>query len=409
MWFSAAADVERFVPIKSIGDTAGGIEMGAVRVLVIGGGVAGLEGMLALRALAGERVSICVIAPEEDFVYRPLAVAEPFHVAEMRTIALRSLVSSAGAELISARVTAVDAQQHVVRTQAGSEIPYDFLLVTGGTTPHEAVPGSLTFRGPRDQDAFADLLDAAVMGRVHRIIFALPSGVSWILPLYELALLTAEYLGDRGTPGIEISIVTPEESPLSLFGIQASEAVRELLEVRGIGLRTHTTPVSFENGVLGVLSGEKLAVDQVVSLPRLEGAHIDGLPYESAGFVRTDGFGHVDELPDVFAAGDITGFPIKQGGIAAQQADAVAETIAAHAGAEIAPTPFTPVLRGLLLTGVFPRFLYAEPGAAASKISTEALWLPPAKVAGTYLAPFLARNFGLDGMQEANVEGVVPV
>ena len=306
--------------------------MGAVRVLVIGGGVAGLEGMLALRALAGERVSICVIAPEEDFVYRPLAVAEPFHVAEMRTIALRSLVSSAGAELISARVTAVDAQQHVVRTQAGSEIPYDFLLVTGGTTPHEAVPGSLTFRGPRDQDAFADLLDAAVMGRVHRIIFALPSGVSWILPLYELALLTAEYLGDRGTPGIEISIVTPEESPLSLFGIQASEAVRELLEVRGIGLRTHTTPVSFENGVLGVLSGEKLAVDQVVSLPRLEGAHIDGLPYESAGFVRTDGFGHVDELPDVFAAGDITGFPIKQGGIAAQQADAVAETIAAHAG-----------------------------------------------------------------------------
>ena len=88
--------------------------MRAVRVLIIGGGVAGLEGTLALRALAGERVSTCVIAPEKDFEYRPLAVAEPFRAAEMRMIALRSLVSAAEAELIPARVTAVDAKQHLV-------------------------------------------------------------------------------------------------------------------------------------------------------------------------------------------------------------------------------------------------------------------------------------------------------
>ena len=49
-----------------------------VRVLVAGGGVAGLEGLLALRDLAGDRVELTLLSPEEEFVYRPMAVAEPF-------------------------------------------------------------------------------------------------------------------------------------------------------------------------------------------------------------------------------------------------------------------------------------------------------------------------------------------
>ena len=58
------------------------------------------------------------------------------------------------------------------------------------------------------------------------------------------------------------------------------------------------------------------------------------------------------DLEDVFAAGDIANFPIKQGGLAAQQADAAAEAIAAEAGAQVDPQPFKPVLRGILLTGL---------------------------------------------------------
>ena len=112
------------------------------------------------------------------------------------------------------------------------------------------------------------------------------------------------------------------------------------------------------------------------------------------GFVEVDGHGLVSGLDDVWAAGDLTSFPIKQGGLAAQQADAAAESIAAHAGAEIEPRPFDPVLRGLLLTGLAPRYIRAEPSTEHFAFDTEPLWWPPAKIVGRYLAPFLAAELG---------------
>jgi sulfide:quinone oxidoreductase len=96
---------------------------------------------------------------------------------------------------------------------------------------------------------------------------------------------------------------------------------------------------------------------------------------------------------DVYAAGDATNSPIKQGGVATQQADAAAEAIAARAGADVEPQPFRPVLRGLLLTGATPRYMRAELSGgrgADSRVSDHALWWPPSKIAGKRLAPYLA-------------------
>src|SRR5215218_203826 len=148
----------------------------------------------------------------------------------------------------------------------------------------------------------------------------LPSqpGVAWPLPLYELALLTGTHLTDRGTMGVALEVVTPEEAPLALFGTAASDAVRELLAIRGIELRLRTTPVSFEAGVLRVVPDGQLDVDRVVALPQLEGPQLAGIPQDAEGFVPTDEHGRVAHLEDVYAAGDLTQFPVKQGGIAAQ-------------------------------------------------------------------------------------------
>ena len=87
----------------------------------------------------------------------------------------------------------------------------------------------------------------------------------------------------------------------------------------------------------------------------------------------------------------------------------MAAAIAARAGAPVEPAPFRPVLRGLLLTGLFPRYLRAEPGTGVSTIDTEALWWPPAKIVGRYLAPFLAQRIGLADVSPPHGEGVVPV
>jgi sulfide:quinone oxidoreductase len=366
-----------------------------VRVLIAGGGVAALEAALALRALAEDRVSVELVAPESEFVYRPLAVAEPFRVGEARRFPLRPLVEAAGARLRQGRVAAVDPDRYVIVTDAGEEIGYEVLLLALGAVPREAVPGALTFRGPEDERALARLLERAVEGKLDSLAFALPAGLSWPLPLYELALLTWAFLRERCTIGVQLTLATSEDAPLGLFGIQASEAIRTLLRIRQIALRVRATPVRFGQGELCFTTDGPLAVSAVVALPQLEGPRLAGIPYDRNGFVPTDEHGRVGSEVDIYAAGDLTQFPLKQGGIASQQADAAAASIAAQSGADVLPTPFRPVLRGLLLTGLFPRYLRADAETADSVISTEPLWWPPAKIVGRYLAPFLATRLGL--------------
>jgi sulfide:quinone oxidoreductase len=380
-----------------------------LRVVVAGGGVAALEATLALRDLTTEPVSIELIAPDTEFVYRPLAVTEPFRTGEARRFPLAPLVEAAGGTLRPGRVLSVDPERRVVGVAEDGEVGYDVLLVALGARPREAVANAITFAGPESGGALSDVLGQALEGRIRRIAFALPAGVAWPLPLYELALQTSSFVTERCTRGVELVVVTPEERPLAVFGARASEAVAELLADRGIACRTGTTPVLFEGGVLRVAPGESIEADRVIALPRLEGPRLAGLPFDSGGFLPTDDFCHVGSEPDVYAAGDATQFPLKQGGIATQQADVAAADIAARAGSTVEPMPFRPVLRGLLLTGMTARFLRSEPGTAESAIDTEPLWWPPAKIVGRYLAPFLASTLGLSDEAPPTTGDVIPV
>ena len=243
---------------------------------------------------------------------------------------------------------------------------------------------------------------------MRSIAFVVPSAGVWPLPLYELVLLTATHL-EQSNIGIKLVFVTPEPSPLSLFGPAASDAVRELLVAHDIGLHTGCHPSHYEAGQLQLVPRATVRAERVVALPRLEGLRIFGLPQDDDGFIATDRDGRVHEVEDVYAAGDITRFPIKQGGLAAQQADAVAEALAARAGAPITPHPFQPLLRGLLLTGGPPRYLRSDLRGGRGETGTagtEALWWPPAKIVGRYLAPYLARTAGFDLEPPADQSGL---
>lgn len=373
----------------------------ATRVVIAGGGVAALEAALALRALAEERLEIELVAPEPHFWYRPLSVAEPFQLGETQRYELGSLASAAGATFTVGALQGVDAAGHEAKTSVGA-IPYDALLVAVGAAPTEAVPGALTFRGPADTDKIRTLLEETAAGDVHRVAFVVPSGAAWSLPIYELALMTAGHLGAHQIQGVELALVTPEEEPLQLFGRAGSDAVRELLDERGIELVTSVYVTEFADGELRLVPAGRIHVDRAVALPRLRGPRLDGLPQTLDGFIPIDAHGRVRGLEAVYAAGDITNFPVKQGGIATQMADAAAEAIAAQLGADIRPDPFRPVLRGLLLTGGRPRYLRHELTGVGEvdTASPEPLWWPPAKIVGRHLAPFLAGFAGLESPPE---------
>ncbi len=371
--------------------------------------MAGLEVALALRALAADRVDVEMVSPELHFFYRPLAVSEPFGGARVRRWELDDLARSAGVAFTPGALERLDIEAHTAHLAQGPPIEYGAVVLAYGAQPEVAVPGALTFRGPADIDALRRLVDELERGEFRRLAFVVPSGIVWPLPLYELALLTAAELERKGVSA-ELALVTSEPAPLALFGSRASEVVGAALAERGI--EVHVSTYATSAGEEGVSArGRTLPADRVVALPRLSAPSIEGVPRDRAGFVPTDPHGRVPGAADVYAAGDLTAFPIKQGGLAAQQADAVAETIAAAAGVPVEPRPFRPVLRALLLGDGTPTFLRVELGGGhgeTSEASEEALWWPPGKIVGRYLAPFLA-ELGVLATDPAPAEDVLRV
>ena len=228
---------------------------------------------------------------------------------------------------------------------------------------------------------------------MHSVAFALPVGATWALPLYELALMTAA----RQARAVRVAIATPEERPLEIFGEAASDRVRAVLAERGVELVTGAHALQVAPGLLLTTAGT-LAAERVVVLPRVEGPRIGGLPCDAAGFLPVDEHGAVAGAPDVYAAGDGTDCAVKQGGLAAQQADAAASAIAARAGAPCSAEPFRPSLRGQLLTGDTPVYLRTLYGGLSEAGETP-LWWPPGKVAARYLAPYLAARDRRSPMQ----------
>ena len=371
------------------------------RVLIAGGGVAGLESALALRNLLGERVEITVLAPETEFVYRPMAIAKPFGRGDARRHRLADIADQVGFALRVGELLRVDDRSRSAVTTSGQTLSYDALIVAVGAES-EPVFGSrtLTWTPEADSGIYGGLLADFEEGYSKRLAFVVPHHAHWPLPAYELALMTAWDLQAMGQDDVEIVIYTHEASPLEIFGASGSAALKADLEEAGVRVETSTRVSVGDNGhLVADPGGHDLRGQRVVALPRAAGRPIEGLQSDDRGFIPTDPFGRVAGTEAVWAAGDATAYPIKQGGLAAQQADVVAGSIAALAGAGVEPQPFQPVLRGVLLTGRGSAWMRHDLTAEtdADTADRHALFWPPTKIAGRHLSPFLASLDGAEG------------
>ena len=114
-----------------------------MRVVITGGGVAALETLLALRAMAGHLVSVTILSPASEFAYRPVTVAEAFDRAQARVYDLAEILADQGADLVP------DGLAHVLP------------------------------RGRMDVPALRELLGDLVSGRARSLALALPSERVW--------------------------------------------------------------------------------------------------------------------------------------------------------------------------------------------------------------------------------------
>jgi sulfide:quinone oxidoreductase len=357
-------------------------------VLVAGGGAAAIEAALALTAIPGDRLRVELVTEETPWLYKPLSVVEPFAGAP-RTYAIDAL-KARGVKIHRDTLVAVNSAQGTVRLSSRTKLGYDALLVATGTDSEPAV-GHAT--SALDTDRLHGLVQDVEGGFCRRVAFVAPPGAGWTLPLYELALQLAERAHDLCLDSVELTVVTHEQRPLEAFGPHASDLVEKLLDDANVRLVLGAVPDVPSTGRIVARPGEAaLEVDRIVAMPIAQARPIPGLPSTDQGFIPVDEHGRVHGVGCVYAAGDVTDRPLKQGGLATQQADAAAAAIAADAGLPVDAVPFNPVLRGLLIAGSTCWFLRRELATdSEGTASRQPLWWPPTKIAGLHLTPFLDR------------------
>ena len=350
----------------------------ALRVIVYGGDLAALETALALERLCGDRCEVTLLTPVRDLPVRTHAAGAPPAEGRPARFDLGALASEHGIAFRSDAIVAVDDQAREARTITGTRLPFDALVIAFGARPRGAIPGATTCWGIGDAEALDCMLDELLSGSIASIAFAVPRRLRWTLPTYELALTTARRARAAGVTGAKLSLVTYEGRAVELLGADAEQAITARLAAADIELVTEREPVAFAEGSLVLNPEGSVAVDRAVSLPVVEGPRIGGLPRDADGFLPVDAFGRVQGAQRIWAAGEVTSFPVRQAGIAAQQALVVAASIAAEAGVTVTTEPFRPVLRGLL------RSEHQE--AANGNGAASTLWWPPEQLAGEHLS-----------------------
>jgi sulfide:quinone oxidoreductase len=333
------------------------------RVVIAGAGVAGIEGLLRLRRLAGDAVAVTLLSPADHFVYRPSRVLEPFASGQPPTrYPLTRIAADTDARWVRDSMAWLDGPGRVVHTVRGDALAYDALLLALGGEEREPNADVVVFPDQTSEHVYRSILRDIESGVLTSLALVEPGGPSWPLPLYELALLTATQAHRAGAHP-EISLITADPRPLHAFGPHVGDTVARLLNEAGISLYTGSrVVVRGPQQLVLEPSGIDMHPDRIVTLPTITGPNVRGLPGNATDrFIEVDEYCRVPKSDGlIFAAGDATDLRIKHGGLGAQQADTAAAGIAYLAGAAPSPAPFRPVVQGAFLTGGKPLYLTAH-------------------------------------------------
>jgi len=381
----------------------------AFEVVIAGGGIAALEAMLALRALAGDRVGITLVAPNAEFHYRPLVVREPFTSAPTSGYKLSDIADRAGAHLVADRFKWLDPGARNLHTDHGLTLHYDAALLALGARAHPRFRDALTLDESRLGEQLAEFVDALDRGLVNSVALVVPSLPIWSLPAYELALMTANRAAAQGRE-VAVLLITPEDAPLAALGVNASAEVGRLLSEAGVTTITSANSQIREPGKIDLYPLRRsFSVDRIIALPELYAPAVPGVPTSAErGFVTVDQYGAVHGLKRVYAAGDLIDSPVKHAGLSADQADVVAGAIAALAGAPLQPRPLRPALHVLLLGAAEPLFIRSQTVGEHDtdvEIGKDPLWDPAHRLHTDYLGPCLSE---LDARSTRTLPGARP-
>ena len=408
------------------------------RIVVLGGGFAGLESAFYLRARLGPRADLTLVSDRPEFLFKPNTIYIPFGADPSSfVIPLGAPAKRRDIELVAGSVGAVDPEARRVRA-AGRELAYDFLVVaTGASMSPAEIPGlaenAETIWTPAEmlslREELHTLAARAKRGEELTVLFNVPPNNKCAGPLYEIVFMVETWLRRQGIRDlVQLLYTTFERTFIQAFGPKLHEVVTAEFTERGIEGRTGVRLIAVDRDLAYYEDGTRERYDLLVAFPPYVAAvRYDGLTADGRGFLAAElESRRVVGEERVYAPGDAGDFPVKQAFLAFLQADAVAEDIAAEVGGGVPRCRFDPVSMcvmeeldkatfaqvPLALTGDPDRPVAVRADAdGAYRVGVSPAWRLGKKLLGVYLPfrfnaglpfhsglPWRAMDAGLKGM-----------
>jgi sulfide:quinone oxidoreductase len=363
-------------------------------IVILGGGVGGLVAANTLRRRLDRKHRIILIDRQAQHVFTPsflwmmLGWREPSEIS--RDL---SRLGRKGIEVVQEEIREIDPARREVRTER-QELAADYLVISLGAEGWlGGVPG-LADAGHNlyDLDGTLRLRDALGRFKGGRVA-VLIAGLPFKCPAapYEAAMLIEASLRRRGLrEGTQVDVYTPETLPMPVAGKAVGEAIKAMVEGKGIGFHPQRKLVAVdpERRELAFEGGSTAAYDLLVVVP----PHRCPAIVRDAGLTGETGWVPVDKgtletsHERVFAIGDVTAIKLpvglmlpKAGVFAHAQAETVAHNIAAAITGQGAPERFDGagycyVEMGDGVAAYAKGNFYAEPAPAVTMRSPSRLW-----------------------------------
>lgn len=307
--------------------------MGQARVVIVGGGVVGLEAARRLER-AGAGIDVTVVDSAGASVYQPLLPEVAGGVIDARHAVVPLRIGLRQVDIVDGRACGLDPERRrlVVRRLDGAEIelPYDHLVVApGAVTRMLPIPGlaerAIGFQtvaeAVRLRDHVLERLqraeatdDPARRQRALTFVFVGGgySGVEAVGELQDLASDACRDHPDIARDDLRFVLVEATDTILPMVRPSLRRTALDELRSRGIDIRLETLVESVDDDAVHLSDGTSLAADTLVwcagvrAHPTIEDL---GLPTDDAGQAVVDETLAVDGLEAVWSAGDCAAVP----------------------------------------------------------------------------------------------------
>lgn len=408
------------------------------KVIVLGGGFAGLESAFLLKNLVKDGAEVTIVSDKKDFFFRPNSIYIPFGLnPDSLMVPIEPACRKKHISFLHSTVNDIDPDNNTLSI-GGEDLDYDFAIIaTGSGMRPQEIPGLeenadfiwMATEMLKLRTDFEKILDQSRSGQASKVLFLVPPGNKCSGPLYELVMMLDTWLKDKqARENIDISFATFEQGYIQVFGPRLNDEVTNEFSHRGVtGYKQHVTS-HVEPGIVHFVNGSSLEFDLLISFPPyVASTQFTKLPRDDRGYLETDlATRQVKGYSNVYAAGDAGDFPVKQAFLAFLQADAAASQVSAQILGRTPRIEYDPVSMCIMEQGdkatfaKIPLELTGDPALPVAvrkglesdyRVGTGKVWQMGKKLLGAYLkwrfnagqpfhagAPWEAMDIGLKVM-----------